>query len=145
MYTLLEHFITEQVELHREVVKRYCEFMGIPLLHSTDNMREYPREVIVAQAYIDAYSKVANFLNYDAPEVHEDMTSAMAFKTAFELFSQDISKQPFNWDVLGADEKRATSLVDKNWDQQDAVKGFPSLLYFWYYYQRAKKPEPEVA
>lgn len=94
-------------------------------------------EKIQAMAYIDAYTKIANFITYTHVEVGSigTMTNEEALKTAINLFLNEASKVPFNWHDQPKTEEEARKKFEEDSDD-DLVHQFNKLIYFWYMFDR---------
>lgn len=138
MLNLTRKFLNDNIQRCRDTIKHY-EKNRESHIAAVGHEPEVTKDVLWARAQLDAYVRVANFMNDDVEEVNVKMTNEEACRTATELFINESLKESFDWFGAPTTIDETNELIDKTCNDKDNItKGFVTIVYFWYNFQRKK-------
>lgn len=140
MLKLTRKFLDDNIKRCCDTLKFYDTKNQNSSVHNASEPEpELSRDALWAKAQLDAFVRIANFMNDDIEEVHARMNNEEACRTAVELFINESLKEPFDWFNAPSTISEASELIKKNClDKEDLSKGFMAIIYFWYKFQRKK-------
>jgi hypothetical protein len=144
----LDEFLRSQLVKFREARDSFLKSKGISIIDAMNKKLDLPVEFFVANAYMNAFVIVSNFLATPNTEVNDTMVDAEALATATELFLAEANKEAFTWPKEVMTRDAAGEAMDEKWDADNFAKGLNALIYYWYYFQRpviglVDQPQPE--
>jgi tRNA nucleotidyltransferase (CCA-adding enzyme) len=139
MLNLTRKFLDDNIKRCRDTIKFYSDTEN-SFLRMAGREPEISKDAFWAQAQLDAYVRVANFMNDEPAEITSAMSNEEACRTAIELFINEAAKKPFDWHNGPKTIDEASALVKNNtFEKNDLTRGFMAVIYFWFNFQRKQQ------